>query len=235
MKALLAAVLFGFSSLALYGAAAARDAQLSGLVESVISDEDIQGELPRDLSDPETAEPPGQDRGWPNLPRFTLPTIEGLDPVSSTLAWVLIIAAAALLLLFLARSLGRLDFGAAAQARVERAPLEGPGGDGGPPPGLEQAEVLAASGHYAEAVRVLLAALIALFHSRLDPTLGPWLTSREIERRVALPEEARAAFVHIVGAVEVSHFGGRAVDDTAYRRCREGYRQVADAAEGGVG
>ena len=234
MKALLIAVLFGLAVLAPLGEAAARDAELSGLVETVISDEGIQGELPRDLTDPETAEPPGREPSWGDLPRFTLPTIEGLDPVASTLAWVLIIAAAALLLLFLARGLGRLDFGAAARAQVERAPLEGPGGDGVPPPGLEQAESLAAGGRYAEAVRVLLAALIALFQNRLDPTLGPSLTSREVERRVALPDEARAAFVRIVAAVEVSHFGGHAVDEAAYRRCREGYREVAAAAGEGV-
>ena len=235
MKALLAAVLFGFPALAPFGEAAAGDARLSGLVETVISDEDIQGELPRDISEPETSEPPGWDRGWPDLPQLTLPTIEGLDPVFSTLAWVVIVAAAALLLLFLARGLGRLDFSTAARAQAERAPLEAAGGDGGPPPGFEQAESLAAGGRYAEAVRVLLAALIALFHSRLDPTLGPSLTSREIERRVALPDEARAAFVGIVAAVEVSHFGGRAVDEAAYRRCREGYREVAAAAGEGVG
>ncbi len=235
MKASFAVVLLGLLVLAPFDEAAARDTELRGLVEAVILDEGIQGELPRTLSDPETAETPDPEPGWPDLPQFTFPTIEGLDPVSSTLAWVLIIAGAALLLLFLARGLGRLDFGAATGAQVDVAPLERPGGAGGLPPGLEEAETLAAGGRYAEAVRVLLAALIALFHSRLDPALGASLTSREIERRVVLPDEARAAFVHIVAAVEVSHFGGRAVDETAYQRCRERYQQVAAVTQGAAG
>jgi len=45
------------------------------------------------------------------------------------------------------------------------------------------------------------------------------LTSREIETRARLPEDARAALAELVGAVEVTRFGGRSADAHDYARC----------------
>ncbi|MCA9315852.1 MAG: DUF4129 domain-containing protein [Planctomycetes bacterium] len=86
---------------------------------------------------------------------------------------------------------------------------------------LDEAEQLASEGKYDQAVHVLLLrSLRVLAESQGLPVS---LTSREIVRDVTMPDDAREALAELVGEVETSLFGGRAVDAPSWARCRERY------------
>lgn len=222
------------------GASAAEAGAIREAAEAVLSDSRFQRSLP---AAPEAARAQGQEpETWTRRQgsgersggsgfRFSL--IDGLDPVLSTLGWVLIIVLAVILVLVLMRRIAVLNAGKTGArrpaARTEALPHSGPQAA----PSLAQAEALAAEGRFAEAIHLLLATLIALLRQRVDPALAVSLTSREIHQRVPLPGEAGAAFIDLVTAVEVSHFGGRAVDEAAFRLCRSHFERAAAAAEGG--
>ena len=89
---------------------------------------------------------------------------------------------------------------------------------------LADAEALAGAGQYGEAIHTLLLACLEELRRRRDPEQPFSLTSREIARRLALDEGAKSAFVAIVAAAELSHFGGWRPDASDYRACLESYR-----------
>lgn len=94
--------------------------------------------------------------------------------------------------------------------------------------GLE-ADGLADSGDYAEAMHVLLLRGIAEIRKRLAIPIAVSLTSREIVRRVNLPPEAGAALSDMVGQVEISYFGSHRPGGEEYRRCRQHYDALTTA------
>ena len=88
---------------------------------------------------------------------------------------------------------------------------------------LDEADRLAREGRYAEALHMLLLDCFAqLRRLRFDAVIAPSLTSRELTRRLTLPEPSARALAAIVSAVELSHFGGRLPGEDEYRRCRQG-------------
>jgi hypothetical protein len=150
-----------------------------------------------------------------------------LGDLSSVALWVLGIVGVGVGLAWLVGELsgrrrgeGAVAAGAAEARAAEHAVVERPLGD---------ADALAAEGRFDAAIHVLLLRTFeALVAERRTP-LPPSLTSREIVRRVGLGAEARGALEALVGAVEVTHFGGRVPDEGDYQACREHFHGFAAA------
>ena len=163
------------------------------------------------------------------------PVVETLRPVLKALIWVIMIAAAVLLLFFLSREL----FAAYGGQLLWRQ-----SGDDGEPLGtnepagsreeatLADADLLARDGEFAGAMRVLLFRSLEDLRQRIDEIRFPFLTSRELVNTSPLSEPARAALATIVSAEELSHFGGQASTGEIYATCRQNY--LAYAAELGA-
>lgn len=83
-----------------------------------------------------------------------------------------------------------------------------------------EADDLAAQGYYNEAMHVLLHKSLQELHHRLGLRFSASLTSREILRRVELPDDGRGALTRIIQAVEMTYFGGRQADAADYSQCR---------------
>ena len=86
---------------------------------------------------------------------------------------------------------------------------------------------LAAEGRYAEAIHALLLLAIQRHASRLDPPPPESATSREVLRVLPLEGPAREALRELVAEVELSLFGGRAVDEEGYQRCLRSFETLA--------
>ena len=92
---------------------------------------------------------------------------------------------------------------------------------------LEDADALAASGRYDEAVHLLLFRSIDDIVAWRGDVVRPADTSRDIARADALPESARGVFAGIVAAVERSLFGGRVLGSDDWQRARADYAGFA--------
>jgi hypothetical protein len=92
---------------------------------------------------------------------------------------------------------------------------------------LEEADRLAAEGHYAAAARLLLHRSIEDIEGRRPMLVRPAFTAREIAGLDDLPAAARATFSFIAGIVERSFFGGRDVDAAGFAECRQAYESFA--------
>ncbi len=86
---------------------------------------------------------------------------------------------------------------------------------------LGEADRLARQGDFGAALHLLLLYCLNEMRRRFGLGLPPSLTSREILGLSVLPEIRRTGLSVIVSAVEISHFGGRPVDEATYRSCRE--------------
>jgi hypothetical protein len=92
---------------------------------------------------------------------------------------------------------------------------------------LAEAEALAASGQYDQAVRLLLHRSIADIEKHRPNLLRPSSTSREIERFAGLPEAPRAMFAVIAGQVERGLFAALPIDESGWRASRDAYAGFA--------
>lgn len=99
-----------------------------------------------------------------------------------------------------------------ASARMEEAQLE--------------ADDLASRGHYGEAMHVLLLKSLAEIRLRLGTSFAVSLTSREILRKVALPQAGTGALGAIVQSVEQTYFGGRPSGQQDYLGCRQDFETL---------
>jgi hypothetical protein len=93
-------------------------------------------------------------------------------------------------------------------------------------PAFEDAARLAAEGRYAEAIHALLLAAIRHFAARSRVAVQPSRTSRELVRLLPLGPETREAFTELVRTVELSLFGGVAVDREEYERSLSRFRAL---------
>ena len=91
---------------------------------------------------------------------------------------------------------------------------------------LSEADALAADGRFAEAVHLLLHRSVEDIDGRRPGLVRPAMTSRELAAAEGLPAVARDAFSRIARAVEISLFGGRAIDAGAWRLCRDAYAEM---------
>ena len=93
---------------------------------------------------------------------------------------------------------------------------------------LQEADALAAQGHYAEAVHHLLIRSIEDIGRRRPQLLKPALTSRDIAAAKDIPVVPRHFFANIAAVVERSLFGGGAVDAGDWSTCRAAYSDFAE-------
>ena len=98
-----------------------------------------------------------------------------------------------------------------------------------PSPVLDRVEELVAAGDFEAAIHLMLLRALAALRTRVG-NLPDSLTSREILRHSDLPREAVKPLSVIIGAVEVSHFGGQAPNAAVCRLCAENYRQFLGTA-----
>jgi len=97
---------------------------------------------------------------------------------------------------------------------------------------LAEADRLARQGAFGEALHLILLHCLNELRQRLGMGVPTSLTSREVLRLAPLPEARRGALSTIVSAVEISHFGGRPVDEATYRLCRQRCEDVVLGAAG---
>ncbi|HEY0594498.1 DUF4129 domain-containing protein, partial [Sphingopyxis sp.] len=91
---------------------------------------------------------------------------------------------------------------------------------------LAEADALAAESRFAEAVHLLLYRSVEDIEGRRPGLVKPAMTSRELAEARDLPSVAREAFSRIARAVEISLFGGRAIDAAAWDQCRSAYAEM---------
>lgn len=189
--------------------------------ETVLEGDRIQQEMPSGRP----AQPPPRRPSWFDW----LP--DGLAKVARLLMWTVTIVVGVLLVGYLTREV--IGFNRRARSRVEAASTAAERGGGNGNDAIEaslaEADRLSQAGHFGEAIHVLLLCCLGeLRRRRSDAQLAPSLTSREILARLSLPERAAAAFAAIVGAVELSHFGGRPADAGQYQSRRADFLRFAD-------
>lgn len=97
-------------------------------------------------------------------------------------------------------------------------------------PELEEIMRLARSGAYEAAVHLLLLQGLRQLARLTGATVARSLTSREILRRHDLPAGASGDLSTLVGAVEISRFGGRSAGETLFQTCLASYQRLAAAA-----
>ncbi len=95
---------------------------------------------------------------------------------------------------------------------------------------LAEADRLAASGNYSEAVHAILIFSIDSLRTKLDLILNPSLTAREVVETVPIKEGERSALHLIVSKSELFHFGGRLANAADYAACRQSF--LAFSGEG---
>jgi hypothetical protein len=94
-------------------------------------------------------------------------------------------------------------------------------------PELEEIMRLARSGQYEAAVHLLLLHALRQVARLTGATVARSLTSREILRRHDLPEGFGRDLATLVGAVEISRFGGRSAGEKVFEACLASYRRLS--------
>lgn len=165
------------------------------------------------------------------LERFLEPIFKffvALAPLFEIIFWVFVIGAIALILYILGRALWNFRLARLArdneddeehylyqpsetQARIL----------------LDAVDALAAEGRYAEAVHQLLYRSVQDIGIARPNMIRRSYTSREIATLSELTPKTREAFSLIAAEVERSHFGGRSLDEAAFKTCRAAYAQFA--------
>ena len=97
-------------------------------------------------------------------------------------------------------------------------------------PELEEIMRLARVGAYEAAVHLLLLQGLRQLARLTGATVARSLTSREILRRHDLPAGSSGDLATLVGAVEISRFGGRSAGETLFQTCLASYQRLAAAA-----
>lgn len=92
---------------------------------------------------------------------------------------------------------------------------------------LEDADRLAADGHFDEAAHLLLQRSIGQIARARPDWLSPSSTAREIGGITALPQTARHAFAEIAGLVERARYALRALDAGDWSVARAAYARFA--------
>lgn len=194
--------------------------------QQVVREESLQAELPGDVA----ARPPplrstSTRGGGRRSSGSSTPRGDRGSALGPAVLWIV----GVLLLVGLAAVFLRERIGPSAPAvRDTAAPPRPP-----PPPDrtiIDEADALAAAGRFADAVHALLLRTIQALGSHMPVPRA--LTSREIEARAGLPDQARAAFGDLVEAVELTRFGGRPAGADDYARCVACFERIRAALGG---
>lgn len=92
---------------------------------------------------------------------------------------------------------------------------------------LDEADLLAREGRFADAIHCLLLRSIDDLASRRPQLARPSLTGRELSQSPLLPARAQPLFASIAGIVERSLFGNRLVDEGQWNEARRSYSEFA--------
>jgi hypothetical protein len=243
------AIAIGIALLGLNGTTAAVDlAPVAGEIrqtaQDVLSGANYQRELPHQRTEPASRGTDDPDDAKPAAPESVEDSLEaqrglgdeleqprGLGDVGKFLLWILVLVGGALLVFYLLNEVPRLvkqsrakrDQRASRESHATPVELARPS-DGGL---LEEADRLARQGKYGEAIHALLLHSLEDLHKRLDVSLEPSLTSREILSKLSLREDAKFALARIVTLAELNYFGGRASTEREYQTCRADNRHLA--------
>ncbi len=148
-----------------------------------------------------------------------------LGPILRVLGWVLLSAIVLALIYFAASASGgwrwRRDETAPPDDNLQSVTFDGRTVKDW----LREAEAMAASGRYAEAVHFLLFSSFDDIRRRLNTALRPAWTSREILRDVPMRGSAQSALSLLVDTVESSEFAGAPIGSADFYRCRDSYAQ----------
>ncbi len=158
---------------------------------------------------------------------------EILSPVGQALGvswpvlqWILLGGLALFILIFLLRMIGPLAHRASMGRGVKDESDWRPDRDESLAL-LEDADRLAADGHFAEATRLLLKRSVGQIAAARPDWVEPSSTAREISALPELSEAARAAFRTIAERVERSLFALRALNRGDWEAAREAYASFA--------
>lgn len=190
-----------------------------------LRDADLQ--LTRPEQAPAEITPPNPPPSWLTaIARF----LEALGPVFQVIFWLAVAAVVAGLLYFLFGEAIRLRFGGRKnpKTKTEDDVLADIRPDAAAARSLlDEADVLAREGRFAEAVHLLLFRSIEDIQARLEGGVPTSLTAREIAGLGRLPDRARRALAPIIKVVEHSYFGGQPVDAGGWQHARKSYEEFA--------
>jgi hypothetical protein len=185
-------------------------------LQQVIADENIQHDPPGPVEAP-------PDISWhPNIEWLRYPLYILLGLAALCLLWQAVKVA---MQYSRPRGTGSADVTIEAKAIP---PSEGPPAD--ELPELDEILALARAGQFEAAVHLLLLQALRQIGRTTGFHLAPALTSREILRRPGISAEAGKELGTLVGAVEVSRFGGRPAGEALFQACLDSYRRLAHAA-----
>ncbi len=191
------------------------DESIRRTVQQVIAEEDIQHDPPNPVETPVVRHEP-----W-NLEwmRYPLWILLGLGAIA--LLWQV-----AKTMMQLSRPGGSAPGELAVEAKtIQRDEAAAPD----LLPELDEILALARAGAFEAAVHLLLLQGLGQISRATGINLPPALTSREILRRPGLPPGAGKDLATLVGAVEVSRFGGRPAGETIFQTCLDSYRHLIGA------
>lgn len=179
-----------------------------------------QADLQFDLAN-QTPPPP------PDWLKPLIQLLTALAPAFKWLFWIGLALAIGMILLFIGRELLAVRF-----PSLRRKPKLDLQSEWRPAAArartlLEDADRLAASGRFGEAIHLILFRSIEDIDQRWPGQVQPALTSRDIAGLTILPAAARSTFSGIARVVEHSFFGGRPVDAADFAACREAYQSFA--------
>jgi hypothetical protein len=97
-----------------------------------------------------------------------------------------------------------------------------------------EADELAQTGRFVEAMHVLLLQSLVEMRRRLDVKFADSLTSREILRMTRLPTPGQAALGSIIGEVERTYFGEHGATERDYENCRRNFETLKALLETGI-
>jgi hypothetical protein len=97
---------------------------------------------------------------------------------------------------------------------------------------LTDAEAMARQGSYAEAIHLLLLAVVEIMRQHTDQTIAPAMTARELVRATTLGDDRRVDLADLVATSERGHFGGRPADLPTFEQCRDRAQRLVDGMAG---
>lgn len=223
------------------GVSAETPARIDEASKRALDDRAIQKTLPgmggggqrRAQPDPQL-EQPRRPRPAPQPPQRS--EASGVGDIGKLVLWAIAIVAGIALLYFVLRELLSLRRGAGKKRFEEtdatvKARVTAADGEERPATLLDEADALAARGAFGEAIHLILMHSLGRLEDVSQRALGRSLTAREILRGTPIPARARELLAAIVGASELTHFGGRDAGEADYRRCREAFQGFAAETE----
>ena len=234
-------VLLALAMLCAYGQVRAQDTdaeQIRNEAEQALDRGEIQRDPPLAEQVRQHAEEIAKDPSLqhePPTPKAPKPDNDISIPIPPEIFLYLLIAVLGIALCIVAYHLyGTYAFGRRVSKKVDHPlqvatqPIMRPAGER-PLPDLDEIERLARAGAFAEAIHLMLLRALEALRQRLGISWAKSLTSREIARRSELAPTDRSALKMLVGAVEISRFGGQSANEQIYRACLDQYRLIGES------